>query len=885
MPRQYHMRSESPHGRTGRNMKNIDVGGIKPLLSRAEIHCGRHQNSKIGKPAYKSQEEQYEEIQELRKTLGEIREEHSSLKTRNRRLEEDLLKRDRQIDQLMDPTKNDMARRKLTDKGAAVVSSLQLRVSRLEGALRDKETQLSKLHSSTKATALREMKIQTETYYQEVVRLRNQLNIVQLQQHQHQMAHTTPPATDHQSDLQNGAGVRESGHDHRMLNEAETEAQMKHLQQTMIKIEAENIQLNQEVASIMKDKKKLAEDLDRVLGITDEIKDNYEGLNHSELIAAIENGKREVEKWQQQHQQLMEALSHRTQAADKEDSTALLQARIAELQAREVEWHRERAGLKELVATLKDDRIFYKEAAQKKDGELESLRLELASIQQELLDLQEAERIRMFKQSSASIREPRTPHPLQRHTTSSSSSTSTTPTRRSRPSSARPPLAAPRPGRSSKASSEPRDVPEGKKGIKTSSSVSSSGGRGRGSDNDNRKTGRGRGRSQSSPRQQPVEPTPVNRSAAGNGKTGKMTAPSRSSQYSSPKKTPQVKGATNPPLSHTGSKSIPSPRSPSKSGSSSRSTSRGPAKYSPSKSQSASSPNKTSSSKSSPTKSSPSKSSPSKSSSVASSPQCSPSKVQSPKSTMGRHDQAENLSSPQSPQLSERQQYQEEKQQRKERDRRAENNNENGILEDSDQSSLVRQRTITLSGPDEPQEEKEGTVIVEDKLIRQNTVTLIKQEGEDVVWQAEEELKDDLYRDLEGREREEKDLMAAEPICVDEEVGRISRSSSDQERLENLLLLNSLLSSHLRRQHKVNQLLNEEPILVGGVQACTSSNFQPSHHSENLETTRCDISSSKPGQPLVRQATFSLDEEDSLKKVQATLGGHLNRLHRVQSFK
>ncbi|XP_076069264.1 uncharacterized protein LOC143041327 [Oratosquilla oratoria] len=46
MPRQYHMRSESPHGRTGRNMKNIDVGGIKPLLSRAEIHCGRHQNSK-----------------------------------------------------------------------------------------------------------------------------------------------------------------------------------------------------------------------------------------------------------------------------------------------------------------------------------------------------------------------------------------------------------------------------------------------------------------------------------------------------------------------------------------------------------------------------------------------------------------------------------------------------------------------------------------------------------------------------------------------------------------------------------------------------------------------------------------------------------------------
>ncbi|MPC91671.1 IQ domain-containing protein E [Portunus trituberculatus] len=51
------------------------------------------------------QEEQYQEIQELRQGLGHLREENSTLRTRSRRLEEDLARRDRQIQQLMDPTK------------------------------------------------------------------------------------------------------------------------------------------------------------------------------------------------------------------------------------------------------------------------------------------------------------------------------------------------------------------------------------------------------------------------------------------------------------------------------------------------------------------------------------------------------------------------------------------------------------------------------------------------------------------------------------------------------------------------------------------------------------------------------------------------------------
>lgn len=40
---------------------------------------------------------------------------------------------------------------------------------------------------------------------------------------------------------------------------------------------------------------------------------------------------------------------------------------MAELQGREAEWERERSSLRELITTLKDDRLFYKETAEKKE--------------------------------------------------------------------------------------------------------------------------------------------------------------------------------------------------------------------------------------------------------------------------------------------------------------------------------------------------------------------------------------------------------------------------------------------------------------------------------------------------------------------------------------
>ncbi|XP_042234024.1 IQ domain-containing protein E-like isoform X3 [Homarus americanus] len=477
------IRQDSLSGRTMRNGKNIDVGGVKPLVSRTEIQCGRPGNvrTNAGKPTYKSQEEQYQEIQELRRDLGELRVENSSLKTRSRRLEEDLLRRDRQIEQLMDPAKNDEARRKLTDKGASLVSSLKLRVSRLEATLKEKEAELGKLQASTKATALNEMKIEAETYYQEVVRLRNQLNIVQQQQQQQQQFqhyqkpsqqssphhqnshHLQPPSPQqdpkvlspsHWSNMRGEQDNRE-GMPHRRDGGDVQESPTTGLQQALTQLEEENAQLGHQLSSLTEEKDKLMADLERVLGLSEDVKNNYEGVSRAELIREVERGHDEVNRWEAQHTQLTEALSRRNDIAG--DNSAFFQARLAELQGREVEWERERSSLRELINTLKDDRIFYMDTAQKKDSELESLRSEIQGLQQEILVLHDAQRKRNERPSGTMAQ--RSARGSGKQISSGSSSDANTPTRRVRPSSARPPAPGTRPQRSPKSSSEPREIP------------------------------------------------------------------------------------------------------------------------------------------------------------------------------------------------------------------------------------------------------------------------------------------------------------------------------------------------------------------------------------------------------------------------------------------
>ncbi len=69
-----------------------------------------------GTPAYKSPEEYYDEILDLKKQIAAMNTESSTMKSRLRRLEEDNLKKEKEIEQLLDPSKSDDMRRTLTDR-------------------------------------------------------------------------------------------------------------------------------------------------------------------------------------------------------------------------------------------------------------------------------------------------------------------------------------------------------------------------------------------------------------------------------------------------------------------------------------------------------------------------------------------------------------------------------------------------------------------------------------------------------------------------------------------------------------------------------------------------------------------------------------------------
>ncbi|XP_069951653.1 IQ domain-containing protein E-like isoform X4 [Cherax quadricarinatus] len=937
-------RRDSLSGRTMRNGKNIDVGGVKPLVTRTEIHCGRPGNlrTNAGKPTYKSQEEQYQEIQELRRSLGELREENSSLKTRSRRLEEDLIRRDRQIDQLMDPAKNDEARRKLTDKGASLVSSLKLRVSRLEATLKEKEAELAKLQASTKATALNEMKIEAETYYQEVVRLRNQLNIVQQQQqyqkpsqqssphhqspHQHQQPPPPPPqqdtqvlSTTHWSNMRGGHDSREGMRCRRDGGDGQ-ESPTTNLRHALAQLEEENARLGHQVSSLAIEKDKLEADLERVLGVSDEAKNNYEGVSRAELIREVERSHEEVNRWEAQHTQLTEALARRNDHAG--DASSLFQAHLAEMQGREVEWDRERSSLRELINTLKDDRMFYMETAQKKEeataqqtsfasslyrdhlslvsSELDSLRTEIQTLQQEILALHETQRKqkervpgtlsqRSYRGSGKQV--------LSSGSRSGSSSDANTPTRRTRPSSARPPAPGTRPQRSPKSSSEPREIPTPSK-IKKSTVQQVP-----------KKTPppKSPSKTSSSPSKSSASniPSSVHSTRPGNSNRKPATSSSTSTPKASPYGSPRH-GSTGRVSSSVSSKT-PTPTGSPRKNASSMSPLHKPFGASPQhrltgsvspqpRHAGLSSPAKSSTSRSSSRTSTPSssKSSPLKVNATSKSPSKVPQpKIGSSPSKSGKRQESSSPSrSPRKQDIIKESSAEEDERVLAEILFHQETGNSG---EPSSASSIARQRTMTISVNEDvsPANNKADSVEVErasssKSLIRQDTVTLSKTDDENTSAQcSKRDLRQDTIvsgeEEISWQEKNGSDSMKKSADMSN------SGASQDSEIIESLELLQSLLSSHLSRQREVNELLNCEPLLVGKGQGDTDSQETPRGRGRSTreapdgeESARA---SCKHSQSLVRQGTFNIyDQEPAVATIHATLDAHLTRVNKVQQF-
>ncbi|XP_033752568.1 IQ domain-containing protein E-like isoform X2 [Pecten maximus] len=128
----------------------------------------------IGTPAYRTPEEYYEQILELKKQIQNLNQDNGTLKAKVRRAEEDNIKKEKEIDGLLNPTKSEEMRRTLGDKrpdSGAMVHSLKQKILKLETQLRDREGAYAKLQADLKTTKIEEMKVQLEACFHEIVRL------------------------------------------------------------------------------------------------------------------------------------------------------------------------------------------------------------------------------------------------------------------------------------------------------------------------------------------------------------------------------------------------------------------------------------------------------------------------------------------------------------------------------------------------------------------------------------------------------------------------------------------------------------------------------------------------------------------------------------------
>ncbi|KAG8523793.1 IQ domain-containing protein E [Galemys pyrenaicus] len=185
-------------------------------MKRSNLRRSASNGHVPGTPVYREKEDMYDEIIELKKSLHTQKSDVDLMRTKLRRLEEENNRKDRQIEQLLDPSRGPDFVRTLAEKRPDtgwVINGLKQRILKLEQQCKDKDSTIkygdagrpcpqahrklflflllcpgnagaamltlhlgfSKLQTDMKTTNLEEMRIAMETYYEEIHRLQTLL--------------------------------------------------------------------------------------------------------------------------------------------------------------------------------------------------------------------------------------------------------------------------------------------------------------------------------------------------------------------------------------------------------------------------------------------------------------------------------------------------------------------------------------------------------------------------------------------------------------------------------------------------------------------------------------------------------------------------------------
>ncbi|CAH1793332.1 unnamed protein product [Owenia fusiformis] len=319
-----------------------------------------------GTPAYKSSEEYYDEILELKKTIQAMKVQDTTLKSKLRRVEEDNLKKERDIEKLLDPSKGDEMRRTLADRrpdAGTTIHSLKQKILKVEQQYRDKEAAYNKLQADIKSTKIEEMKLHTEMMYQEIVRLRNADTI-------------DSPKKNHTK----AAPVKE------------TPGRMKALQETILRMNETNTRLQSENRTLKQD---LESALEQHAQDKNSLKKDYEDMNKRELMGAISRLEKKMEKNNiDTISMTSETGSRRADTSGKISLEGNMAQKLDQLDKRETELIEENEKQRGTIKKLKEDRLHYRKKGEEKDKQIKLLKKDVEDLQQELDQFYENDRNR-----------------------------------------------------------------------------------------------------------------------------------------------------------------------------------------------------------------------------------------------------------------------------------------------------------------------------------------------------------------------------------------------------------------------------------------------------------------------------------------------------------
>nr|XP_013220926.3 IQ domain-containing protein E isoform X2 [Ictidomys tridecemlineatus] len=170
--------------RKAASWRSLRTVGSMPLSGRMsltpqKLWLGAPKQGHVpGTTVYREKEDMYDEIIELKKSLHTKKSDVDLMRTKLRRLEEENNRKDRQIEQLLDPGRGPDFVRTLAEKrpdAGWVINGLKQRIFKLEQQCKEKDSTINKLQTDMKTTNLEEMRIAMDTYYEEIHRLQTLL--------------------------------------------------------------------------------------------------------------------------------------------------------------------------------------------------------------------------------------------------------------------------------------------------------------------------------------------------------------------------------------------------------------------------------------------------------------------------------------------------------------------------------------------------------------------------------------------------------------------------------------------------------------------------------------------------------------------------------------